>query len=368
MGNQMDAYNNGVANETCWGNPKATQTTFDTVKRLGFKTVRIPVTWMGHIGPAPEYKIEEEWMNRVAELVGYAENAGLNCIINTHHDENHNAPQSHWLDIKAAAESPGKNNEIRAEIKAVWTQIAEKFKSKGDWLIYESFNEINDGGWGWSQEFRANPQKQYDILNDWNRDFVEAVRATGGNNATRWLGLPGYACNPGLTIEGFVLPQDSAKDRLMVAVHCYDPSSFCGAGTQGGSFDEWGHTGKNRPAEDETSLRKTMARLYAAYIEKGIPCYLGECGCVNKTGERGKKFQRYYLEYFSKAAYSYGLACFVWDNGVGATANGEAFGYLNHGNGEYIGNGALVIPAFVKGQNDRSSSYTLDGVYDNAPL
>ena len=76
MGNHMDAIYNGVSNETVWGNPKATQATFDGVKAAGFTSVRIPVTWMGHIGEAPDYKIEDAWMNRVYEIVGYAEKSG----------------------------------------------------------------------------------------------------------------------------------------------------------------------------------------------------------------------------------------------------------------------------------------------------
>lgn len=368
MGNQMDAFNGEMANETCWGNPACTQATFTKLKSYGVKTVRIPITWVGHIGAAPEYKIDDAWMKRVAEIVGYAEAAGLICIINTHHDENNNSSAAFWLDIKGAVNTPGKNSEIKNEIKAVWTQIANQFKSKGDWLIFESFNEIQDGGWGWSEAFKKNPQIQYDILNEWNQVFVDAVRATGGNNATRFLGVPGYAANPGLTLKGFVLPKDSAKDRLMVGVHSYDPSSFCGAGTTV-RFEEWGHSGAagKKPAEDERVLRKMMAELYEAYVSKGIPCYFGECGCVNKTSERSKAFQKYYLEYFSKAARSYGMPCIIWDNGVAQTSNGEAFGYVNHGTGAYIGNGSAIIPAMAKGQNDSSPSYTLESVYNSAP-
>ncbi len=366
LGNQMDASVNDVANETCWGNPKCTQATFTALKEAGFKTVRVPITWMGHIGAAPEYTVEKAWMDRVAEIVGYAEKAGLNCIINTHHDENHDQSAAHWQDIKAAVGDAKKNAEIRAEIKALWGQIAEKFKNKGEWLIFEGFNEINDGGWGWSDAFKANPQAQYDILNDWNQDFVDAVRATGGNNATRWLGIAGYAANPTFTMNGLVLPKDSAENRLMVAVHCYDPASFCGAGTTG-IYEEWGHTGVTKPTDDERSLRTTMAKLYAAYVERGIPCYFGECGCVNKTSEKGIKFQKYYLEYFSKAADSYGIPCIIWDNGIGSSKDNEAFGYINHGTGAYIENGSTVIPGFIKGQNDTSTSYTLDKVYSSAP-
>ncbi|MDT9091360.1 cellulase family glycosylhydrolase, partial [Escherichia coli] len=85
-----------VAGETFWGNPKATQAVFDKVKAAGYKSVRIPVTWLGKFGEAPEYKIDNDWLDRVAEVVGYAENAGLNAIVNIHHD---GGDSKYWLDI-----------------------------------------------------------------------------------------------------------------------------------------------------------------------------------------------------------------------------------------------------------------------------
>ncbi|MBQ1708482.1 MAG: cellulase family glycosylhydrolase, partial [Bacteroidales bacterium] len=96
MGNHMDAISNGVAGETIWGNAKCTQATFDNVKKAGFKAVRICTTWTGHIGEAPAYRLEGKWLDRVAEIVGYAEKAGLVAIVNTHHDE------TYWLDISKA--------------------------------------------------------------------------------------------------------------------------------------------------------------------------------------------------------------------------------------------------------------------------
>ena len=54
----------------------------------------------------------------------------------------------HWLDIKGAAENPEINAAVTAQIKAMWAQIASRFKDKGQFLIFESFNEIHDGGWG----------------------------------------------------------------------------------------------------------------------------------------------------------------------------------------------------------------------------
>ena len=120
-----------------WGNQKTTQTCFDRLKALGFSTVRIPVTWLGHIGEAPEYKIDEAWLDRVAEIVGYAEKAGLKAIVNIHHD---GADSKYWLDIAGAAVNSELQSQILAEITAVWGQIAAKFADKGDFLIFEAFH------------------------------------------------------------------------------------------------------------------------------------------------------------------------------------------------------------------------------------
>ena len=76
LGNHFDAYNDGIAGETAWGNPMATQATFDKVRAAGFTSVRIPITWLGKFGGAPAYKISEAWLDRIAEVVGYAEKAG----------------------------------------------------------------------------------------------------------------------------------------------------------------------------------------------------------------------------------------------------------------------------------------------------
>jgi len=144
LGNQMDAWSNEVADETCWGNPKATQALFTKLHESGISSVRIPVTWLGHIGEAPSYTIDATWLDRVAELVGYAKEAHLKAIINIHHD---GADSAHWLDIKTAAKDETVNAAIEAELAAIWTQIAEKFKNEGDYLVFESMNEIHDGGW-----------------------------------------------------------------------------------------------------------------------------------------------------------------------------------------------------------------------------
>ena len=361
MGNHMDAISDGVSSETVWGNPKCTQATFDGVKAAGFKAVRICVTWEGHIGPAPAYRLEENWLARVEEIVGYAEKAGLVAIVNTHHDE------SYWLDIAKAYNNAAQNEKVQEEIFNVWAQIALRFKDKGEWLVFESFNEIQDGGWGWSTAFQANPDAQYKVLNAWNQVFVDAVRSTGGNNATRWLGIPGYAASPSFTIPGLVLPKDyTSAGRLMVAVHDYDPYNYTLAEPL---VRQFGHTADaaNRVSDDdEAGLRWTFDQLKETYADKGIPLYLGEMGC-SRHAAADLPYQRYYMEYFCKAAADRLLPMFLWDNGAAGTGP-EKHAYIDHGTGKFVDDEAkTLVDLMVKAVTKKDAAYTLESVYNAAP-
>jgi endoglucanase len=361
LGNQMDAYNNGVANETCWGNGAATQETFTKLRAAGFSSVRIPVTWLGHIGSASSYTIDDAWMNRVAELVGYAHNAGLKVIINIHHD---GADSAYWLNIEKAATDAATNTQIKEELSAIWKQIATKFKNEGDYLIFEAMNEIHDGGWGWGDN-RSDGGKQYAVLNEWNQVFVDAVRSVGGQNSTRYLGIPGYVTNPDLTVSYLQLPTDTATGRLMVAVHYYDPNEFAINAT----YSQWGHTaqsGKAATYGNETDVQKTFKSLQTTFVNKGVPVYLGEMGCVRRSDSQAESFRKYYLEYVCKAAKDYGLAPFFWDNGATGTGK-ECFGLLNHATGEFLNNGKDIIEVMLRGMYNDDASYSLSTVYNNAP-
>ena len=362
LGNQMDAINNGVSGETVWGNPKCSQATFDAVKAAGFKAVRICVTWEGHIGAAPAYILEDKWLNRVEEIVGYAEKAGLVAIVNTHHDE------SYWLDIAKAYNNATQNEKVQEEIFCVWTQIARRFADKGEWLVFESFNEIQDGGWGWSAAFQSNPDAQYKVLNQWNQVFVDAVRATGGNNATRWLGIPGYAASPTFTIKGLALPKDhTSANRLMVAMHDYDPYDYT-LNTEN-FVRQFGHTADPQlkiSGDNEAGLRWTFDQIKNTYIDKGIPVYLGEMGCSRHSDE-DYPFQKYYMEYFCKAAADRTLPLFVWDNGVKGIG-AEKHCYIDHGTGAFPdGKAKELVGIIVKAVTTKDPDYTLESIYDSAP-
>ena len=359
LGNQMDAIINGVSSETAWGNPKCTQETFNGLKDKGFGAVRIPVTWSGHIGEAPEYKVDEAWLARVKEIARYAHNAGLKAIVNLHHDGD-------WLKIVTLSKGGEQAEEIKALYSALWTQIAEYLKEEEDWLMFEAFNELHDGSWGYGSN-TSDGGAQYRAINELNQLFVNTVRKTGGKNADRYLGIPGYCTNPSLTVKYLELPEDSASNRLMVAIHYYDPSGF--ALGQNSGYTEWGHTGtsgKKDPYHNENSVQECLGSVRERFIDNNIPVYFGETGCVNRSDSRARAFQKYWMEYVYKCASDNGIAMFLWDNGAKG-AGEESFGFIDHGNGAYINNSKEIIDVMLKALDRSDSSYTLETVYNSAP-
>jgi len=324
VGNSLDAFTNGRANETGWGNPGINQELFDGVKKAGFDIVRIPVTWMGYIGPAPDHHITKEYLDRVAEVAEMAHKAGLKAIINLHHDGSHD---SGWISINRAAASKEGYNEVTSKFVRVWQQIATYFRNHGDWLIFEPMNEIHDGNWGNG----SIPWPQSDILNDWNRFFTQVVRETGANNASRYLVIPGYSTNIRHTMaDYFLLPPDSASNRQIVTFHYYDPYEFGIAGTR----YEWGSSSdKNKVAND-------FAPFKTKYIDNKIPVIIGEAGAVRQPypedkakEDKARQNRLDYLSWVFGKAKENGLVPIYWDNGL-LSGNGEKFGLFNRNTGQ----------------------------------
>jgi endoglucanase len=166
-----------------------------------------------------------------------------------------------------------------------------------------------------------------------------------------------------IAIETFVFPEDTAKDRLMMAVHCYDPYDYTLPATK----SEWGHTANasNKVAGDnEADLKKVFEKIYSNFISKGIPVYMGEFGCVNRATAREQAFQQYYLKYYAKLAKTYGVPAILWDNGAKGAGN-EKHAFIDHGTGEYCSPEAKAAVQALVGSY--TNSLTLDDVYRNAP-
>jgi len=333
LGNTLDSFSNRLGNETIWGNPSVNQEIMNGVKKAGFNIIRIPVTWMGYFGIPPDYRISLSRLQRVAEVVDMAHNAGLKVIINIHHDGS--TPQEGkdegWLSISKAMKNKSEYEQVTHQFARAWDQIAAYFKNYGDWLMFESMNEIHDGGWGWSYNFQTFPKFQTDIINKWNQLFTDRVRASGGNNTDRYLIIPAYCTQPQQTLAGtFILPKDTTPGKLIVTFHYYDPYEFSIASKR----PSWGTDG------DKQKVDNDFAPFKKVFIDNDIPVIIGETGAAlqlypNDKGveNQARQSRISYITQVFVTAKKYGLVPIYWDNGV-ISGDGEKFGLFDRRTGQ----------------------------------
>jgi len=201
-----------------------TQITIDSVKVAGFNTVRLPVAWFFHSDTAT-YTIDATWLAHVKKTVDYCIKDSMYVVMNTHWDNG-------WLDDHINVKDSAK---VNARQRAHWTQIANYFKDYNDHLLFASANEPP-----------AKDATQMSVLLSYHQTFINAVRATGGNNSSRTLIVQGPSTDIDLTNKLMnTMPTDQIANRLMVEVHYYTPWQFCLLNTDGtNSWDKmyyyWG--------------------------------------------------------------------------------------------------------------------------------
>ena len=336
LGNSLEA----EGTETSWGNPATTADMIKSIKGEGFNAVRIPVRWGQHCDMST-MTIDEKWLSRVKEIVDWCLAEDMYVIINTHHDL--------WLEHYP---TNAKKAELNEKLGKLWTNIATAFADYDGRLAFAGLNEVNaEGNWGLTPT-----QENYDVTNSFNQTFVDAVRATGGNNALRNLIVQSYRCKPTMGLTNLVVPTDPTPNRLSVEFHYYDPYSYCSGAA--GSYNYWGiafsDKGTVTPDGNEKSLANFFLTIREKWWEQGLGVVIGEYGCSCHYTTADKATQEANMQYYMKCLVSEarknGFAAFVWDNN--AYGNGsEKFGIFDRKN-----NMKVRTPFFLDGIKEGSKT------------
>lgn len=324
---------------TSWGAPVVTEDLIKSVKARGFNAVRLPVTWFGSgsekVIVAPDYKISASWMSRVKQVVDWIFKYDMYVIINMHHE-------NEWLGTLSEDEyknNPAKFKKTIDIYSSAWKQIATTFKNYGEKLIFEAHNEVRDRN---TQNNWKGSWTDFEQIRIYNQTFVNTVRATGGNNAKRYLIFKSYA--GGLLNDYYFnydeennleptynpIPNDPAN-HLIYSFHSYYPGLMC-------------MTQKNQNAStnvttyDRTDLinklegyAKTVTKQY---ISRGIAVIVGEMGSINKNNIESRLS---HAQLFIDTMGKHGIKCFWWENGMSRVNNGgsdglETFGLVDRNN------------------------------------
>jgi len=307
LGNTLEA----IPSEGSWG-PAATQSLINAVADSGFNTIRLPVAWDTHANQST-LQIDPAWMARVKQVVDWCYARNLYVIVNCHWDGG-------WLDNNIG-DTP--NPTVTQKMNAYWTQIANTFAGYDNHLIFAGANEPP-----------ADTAAQVATLMNYYQTFINAVRATSGNNTNRWLVIQGPHTNVDQTYDMVnTLPSDSTPGRLMVEIHHYPYQWTLMTQDEvwGKMFYFWGQgyhsptmLDRNSTWGEEAYTDEQFGKMATKFVSQGIPVIVGEWGAVKRTGYSdltGTELNRHLASrtYFSKTitdkANALGLKPIWWDAG-----------------------------------------------------
>ena len=304
IGNTLESLNDyGVphttSQETVYGNPVVNQQLLNAVAAAGFKSVRIPVEWAQYMAAtgtslrsgSPGSKRWSIWP------------ATPGCT-------------SSSTSIRATGTRRRLPNQAagNAAYKKLWTQIANNFKNYDNHLLFAGTNEIH-------VDYGVPSQENCTVQAGFNQAFVDAVRATGGNNASRTLVFQGYNTDINNTIGacGAPVPTDTASGRLIMEFHYYDSYNF--TLNDKSAIWQWGSIATDPAAtetwDNEAHVEAQFDKAKAAYADKGIPVIIGEYCAMSKTEyDPSLKYRDYWDKYVTGSALRHGFATFYWDAGA----------------------------------------------------
>ncbi len=284
LGNSFDVIDR---DKTAWGNPLPTRTIIDAAAELGFRTLRIPITWRFHQDDREPFEIESQYLQDIEDIVRFGFQNGMHVIINVHHD-------NEWV-----VPSQGSADATNARLNSLWTQVGEHFIAYNDSLIFETLNEPRIEGI--PEEWTGGTEEGRAFVNEYNKTAVDAIRATGGNNALRHIMIPTWAASTvPETMDDLVIPNDDPK--VIVSLHSYFDWDFAGL-----AQDTWGEDA------DRTALQGELQRIHQKWIvEENRPVVLGEWGTIrdNALSQRLD-----YAELYARTAAELGMPTIVWDDG-----------------------------------------------------
>lgn len=307
LGNSFDGFDGDLnkedGGEVAWGNPAVTKELIHSIKEKGYDSIRIPMTAYRRYSEVDgKYVLDSKWLERYKEVVSLAVDEGLYVMINIHHDS--------WIWLSNW--DGNKDSEEYKRFVDIWEQLADAFKDYSDKVSFETINEPS-----FNDTWNSTAQEKLDMI---NMAAYNAIRNSGGNNATRMLIIPTMNTNHGTeNSEATYNFIKSLNDKNIIAtVHYYSEWVFSA---------NLGRTGFDEPLYDwsnEYTARAAVKEMFdilnKTFTSNGIGVVIGEWGLlgydagseVNQLGEELK-----YYEYMNYLARENKIALMFWDNGSG---------------------------------------------------
>jgi endoglucanase len=259
---------------------------FIDVAAAGFTNVRIPIDFFGtrttgdtsgysstagtagaYTGTSADYVVSSVYLDRVQQVVNWSLNQGLVTIIDLHGStlksefiytfDSGESEYTHPSSAKRAADND--------KFRAIWTQVADRFKNHSDNLLFEVINE----------PYFHMSKTDMDTL---NTDILAIIRASGGSNGTRNVIITGgteTSHQAPLQIDPSIISSDS---YLIATFHYYQPFNFTSSSADSRDNESWGSV------QEKDLLTTRFDEVFTWATNNNIPVFLGEFGADNTGG------------------------------------------------------------------------------------
>lgn len=185
---------------------KYTKKDFQNIKSLGCDVIRLPINLFYMTNGSPDYTIDPLMYEFLDQAVNWAEELQIYLILDNHTND----------------DLASKNANLETVLKKVWVQMAEHYKNRSNYILYEILNEPNGTlttvAWGKIQQAAITAIRTVDTKH------TLVVGGAGFNSYTELAVLPVYTDN-----------------NLIYTFHFYDPFVFT-------------HQGASWPSPSMTSL------------------------------------------------------------------------------------------------------------------
>ena len=329
IGNTLESTDGHNGGETAWGNPQVTPSLIDSVKAAGFNAIRIPCAWNMYIDNQQTWHISDQWMARVKEVARYCTDRHIYTIINIHWDGG-------WLEENPTAD---KKDSVNMKQHALWTQIANAMKDFNEYLLFAGANEIR-------KDYNTPDTINLQIAMSYLQTFVDAVRATGGNNLKRTLIVQSYNTSASMAQWEYI-PHDTVDHRMMLEVHYYDPYPYTLADDNNATH-YWGEPYKTLGTDSwgqEDHMRTTLDSLGSKFTTKGMPVIIGEYGATRRSNDaRQTESRAYWYKTFNRLCKDNRIKTFAWDTG---STDSIGMGFFDRNTGAIVD--SMALNAIIEG-------------------
>lgn len=257
LGNMLEAPREGS-----WG-VRIDNDILEVVSRE-FSNVRVPIRWSNHASIGVDAKIDEDFANRVDQVIDTLLASNIYVIINVHHYSQLFGDNLHAGEYRVSPEV------VEERLLSLWRQIANRYKNRSDKLIFELLNE---------------PHGKIDS-DRWNKLHQNIIKIVRDSNPTRIIMVGPMEWN---SPRGLSKLGNLSDKNLIIQIHNYDPFEFT---HQGVSY---------LPIKLPIGIsccsdaqRKTISDAFDTAQQwskkNGYPIYLGEFGVSRQAdvGSRGR--------------------------------------------------------------------------------